>query len=243
MKATMFPAQLQKAAPPVTHDNADRNAGKMLTPPTFHLKDKLAVHKSEPTDAERWEKIKAILEQTPTGKEALKRKDDLGIPVSFDTGHGSRYDNGTIIIDTKKTPAQSALTFVHEMNHAHRHKNGMQADIETETREGYISKMIDEEAEGVVKSIACKMELEGTKVNTKGLSYPLEQEYRKAYKKAYKKAKKDKKADAEAIGRAAGVAVVKQGFMDGKVFTSTDLNTYPIYYGDIWDMKHKDDPK
>jgi hypothetical protein len=247
MKASMMPKEQQS---PVQKANKDTEAvtpekrapGSSMAPPTFQLKAGAPIQKA---DDDKWTKVKEVLEMTETGKEALKRKDDLGIPVEFKAGGGSYHSAGKIVIDSDHAPQRAALSFVHEMNHAYWFKKGMQANITTETRAAYIDKKINEESEGVVKSIECKMELEGSKVSTTGLSYPLEAEYKAAYKKSYDDAIAAKKseADAKTGARIAGLAAVKQGFIDGKVSTSTDGKSYPTYYGDAWDKAHKNDPK
>jgi hypothetical protein len=187
-------------------------------------------------------KIKEILNQTPTGREALARQTEFGIGVEFQPGNGTAYhpESDKMIINSTQTPERSALSFVHEMNHAYYQHKGLTADlnIATLTRADYISKMIQEEAEGVVKSIETKMELATTRVNTIGLTYPLENEYTTVYNNARTAGK------TEAEAREAGKQEVINGFNAGKVITSIKdpatgvEETYPVYYGNAWDRAH-----
>lgn len=190
--------------------------------------------------AESFDDIKAILETIPTGKEALKRYEDYKITISFVPGGGSYYSGGVMTIDSNETVREAALTFVHEMNHAFYEKTGLTKNVATSTREEYVKGNVEEEAEGTVKSIEAKIELEGTIIDTKGLTFPLEGTYRAAYKTAYDKAFKEKssEADAKTAARAAGKQAVIQGFLDGKVQTSNSGETYSDYYGKDWDSNH-----
>jgi hypothetical protein len=249
MKATQSKEDLkspvQKAAKTSEsgHSAFDAKAGgNTMAPPAFQLKSSQAIQKADAPADEKWTKVKEILEKTPTGKEALKRMTDYSITVEFVAGGGSYYDGSAskMVIDANHSPERASLSFVHEMNHAYYDKEGKTADASTESREDYVKKMVDEEAEGVVKSIEAKIELEGTDVSTTGLSYPLETEYRTAYKKCYDDAIAAKKPEdeAKAMARIAGMARVKKGFMDGEVVTSTDGKSYPTFYGDYWDSVH-----
>lgn len=193
----------------------------------------------------RWERIETILKAIPTGQEALRRMKKYKVTVKFKTGKGRYYDPGAneMVLDTKGSDTRAALSFVHEMNHAlYKHK-GWRASIRGTTRADYVKKKVTEEAEGAIKSIEAKIELEGTKISVKGLSYPQEKEYRKAFNDAVEAAtKKDPKASAEdlkRIGRKAGKKRVIKGYMEGAVVTSNTKETYPDYYGKAWDKANK----
>ena len=52
----------------------------------------------------------------------------------------------------------------------------------------------------------------------------------------------EKKADStklDAAGKSAGREAVLKGFKEGKVLTGTTGETYPDYYGKIWDKKNR----
>jgi hypothetical protein len=199
------------------------------------------------TDEEkkRFGEIKKILEAIPTGKEAIAVLDKHKVKITFDAAGGADYDPSTnsITVDSNRTNARIALSLVHELNHARYEKEGLTADVTKLSREEYVKRLVEEEAEGVVKSIEAKIELEGTKIDLTGASYPLEAEYRKAYKKAVDAAKaKDPKAaeaDLKKLGRAAGKARVTKGFMDGEVVGSKSRQSYPDKYGKHWDDVNK----
>lgn len=196
---------------------------------------------------ERFAEIKAIAGAVPTGQEALTLFETHHVGVTFQPGGGSYFDpdGNTMVIDQHERPATAALTFVHEMNHARYHHEGKTADLSDETlpRKEYVRRMVEEEAEGTVKSIEAKVELEGTAIDVSKASFPLEGQYRRAFAAAVRAAKKKDPATADdalkAAGRAAGKDRVTKGFMRGEVLTSNTSETYPRYYGKAWDKAHK----
>ena len=198
----------------------------------------------EDDNKKRFDEIKKILEAIPTGKEALSLMEKYKVSVKFIAGGGSYYSasNNSMVIDSNHAAARAALAFVHEMNHARYRHEGLTADIKSLGRQEYIRKMVEEETEGVVKSIEGKIELEGTTIDVSKTSYPLEKEYREAYKKAVDAAKaKNPELSAEELkklGRKAGKERVIKGFMDGEVRTSNTKESYPDYYGKAWDRAH-----
>jgi excinuclease UvrABC ATPase subunit len=166
--------------------------------------------------------------------------DKYKVGVEFKPGGGSYYDSATnkMVIDSHHAADRAALAFVHEMNHAEYHHKGISADVKAMDRDTYIKKMVQEEAEGVVKSIEAKQELVEAKEKITA-TYPLEAEYEKAYKEAVDAEKKaNPKATADDLkkkGREAGCKRVVRGFMDGEIVTSNTSQTYPDYYGSYWD--------
>jgi hypothetical protein len=210
------------------------------------LRSGLALQRCTSEQKKRFEEIKKILETIPTGQEALKLREKYKVKVELSApGGGSVYDSSsnTMFIDPNHSNQRAALAFVHEMNHARYHHEGLSADVKSLSREEYVKKMVEEEAEGVIKSIEAKIELEGTTIDVSGTSYPLETEYRQAYKAAVDAAKlKDpttSEEDLKRIGREAGKKRVTKGFMDGEVRTSNTKETYPDYYGKYWDKVNK----
>jgi hypothetical protein len=197
-----------------------------------------------PEDARRFEEIRQILETIPTGREALRLKNVHRVGVQFLAGGGSYYDSSSnsMVIDSNHPPARAALSFVHELNHARYHHEGLSANIRTLSREEYIRQMVEEEAEGVIKSLEAKIELEGTPTDVSRFTYPLERQYREAYRVATDAARASNPEIAEdelrRIGREAGRQRVIRGFMDGEVQTSNTGEPYPDYYGRAWDRAH-----
>jgi hypothetical protein len=61
-------------------------------------------------------------------------------------------------LDPSETPTDSALTFVHEMNHAQYHHEGRSADINDPNKNNYVNGMVAEESEGTVLSIQARDE-------------------------------------------------------------------------------------
>ncbi|HEY9609168.1 eCIS core domain-containing protein [Allocoleopsis sp.] len=211
-----------------------------------------AKKKKEEQEKKKLEEMKTILDASATGKEALKLMEDHKVAVKFKPGGGSYFDSSSnsMVIDSHETAANSALTFVHEMNHARYHHEGLSADVTSLSREDYVKKMVEEEAEGTVKSIEAKIELEGTKIDVSKASFPLEKEYRKAYKASIDaaKAKLPKRGligtmidEAKLLiaARIAGKERVIKGFMDGEVVTSNTKEAYSKYYGKYWDKVNK----
>ncbi len=190
--------------------------------------------------AESFDDLKVILQTIPTGKESLQRFKDYGTTIEFVAGGGSYHSAGKMTIDANETVREAALTFVHEMNHAYYEKAGLRKDIMKDNKKDYVAGMVEEEAEGTVKSIEAKIELEGTIIDTKGLSFPLETEYRTAYKTAYDAGIKagSMAEEAKQCARSAGKDAVVKGFLDGKVQTSNTGESYSAYYGDAWDKNH-----
>jgi hypothetical protein len=207
--------------------------------------DEKADEKAE-TDAQRQEEIKNILKECPTGREAMKVEEDYQVTVkSGPEGQGSYYNPATneVFIDSRESSESAALTYVHEMNHAKYANEGRTANEHSLSRDAYVKNMVEEEAEGTVKSIEAKMELEGTRADVSSTSFPLETEYRQAYQNAVDTAKAQNPEITEDqlkdVGRQAGKERVTEGFMNGEVVTSNTGESYPDYYGEYWDKVNK----
>jgi hypothetical protein len=216
------------------------------------------------TGTKSFDDIKKILETIPTGKAALKTMADLKIEAKFVKGAGCYFDpiTDTMILDPDYTLNMLAMAFVHEMNHATARAKSIKgnlkslsqaeiatkmtagnvAELKTLSRDAYIKNRVNEEAEGVVKSIEAKIELEGMKVDLSKDEFPLEKDYRDAYKLGVNDARKTHPMFSDVglrdFGREAGKQAVIKGFMDGKVVTSNSKETYGSYYGKDWDRFH-----
>lgn len=195
-------------------------------------------------DKKRLEEIKTILNSIPNGKEALKIMEDYKVTVRFEAGQGLEYDpnSNSVLLNSYNAPTSLALTLVHEMNHARYHHQGIAANAKSLAKSKYIEKRVEEEAEGVVKSIEAKIELEGTKIDTSQISRPVEKEYREAYQVAINSAKaKNPKAaerDLQKLGREGGKKRVIEELMSGRVSAGITGVSYPDFYGRIWDHAH-----
>ena len=192
----------------------------------------------------RFEAMKPILEKSQTGREALKIKNDYKVGSKYHKSGGSYWDHTSrsMMLDTTENVTESALTFVHEINHAKYDLTGKSADVHALSRDDYVKQMVAEEAEGTVKSIEAQEELHEAKVNVSHASFPLASQYQQAYKDAVKNAKASNPhisaAELRQMGRDAGKARVTKGFMDGEVVTSNTQEKYPDYYGKYWDAVH-----
>ena len=188
------------------------------------------------------------LSASETGIKALDMMTKYNVTMMFRGGEGSYFDPAAnaMVIDSNETVEEAALTFVHEMNHARYHHEGLEGDIATLSREDYVKSRVEEEAEGAVLSIEAKMELEMTPLKEITATFPQEAEYRQAYQQAIDAAKAADPSlsdeDLKTLGRAAGKARVIHGFMIGEVVTSTSDETYPDFYGTEWDDYHNPTP-
>lgn len=183
------------------------------------------------SNTDRWNKIETILNKSDIGKSALKFKKDKSIAVNYAAGTGSFYSGGAMTLDTNETPEDSALTFVHEMNHAMYDKKGISANVMKLGRAEYVDKMLDEEVQGVIVAIEAKGEIIASGTSVTAIP-PLESTYTTAYKSAISAKKNDTAAKAD------GRAAVKKAFTGGSVTTSNTHESYPVYYGKFWDKCH-----
>ncbi|MGH7806258.1 MAG: DUF6782 family putative metallopeptidase, partial [Candidatus Binatia bacterium] len=188
------------------------------------------------------EEAKDLLKSTPKGKEILDFLADKGVAIELKGGDGSVYDkkNNKIIVNDAKSADAMALTIAHEANHTKFDKEGRSADIDKDSRDDYVNKMIEEEAVGTVASIEMKKDLQAAG-KTITASYPLEREFNAASKKAIDDLKKANPkataAELDAAGKQAGLDAVRSGFKTGKVLTSNTKETYPDYYGKAHDKR------
>ncbi len=202
------------------------------------VKVSLAAGNNDPDEA--FGQVRLVLDAIPSGQAALSLMDQYQVQVEFDSGKGTYYlaSANTIVIDAGLEPMRAALSFVHEINHAKTWHEGQRANISALSVEEYARLRVEEEAEGVVKSIEAKMELQAAGLDVSNLSYPLETAYQEAYQKARNAATVRERGISEVelkeLGRAAGKEAVIAGFVDGKVWTSHTLEPYADFYGKCW---------
>ncbi len=193
-----------------------------------------------PDFAKQLEEAKKLLKETPEGAVIAKFLDDNRVPIEYDPSDGY-YFNGTKIVLNTNSPERMALDLVHEANHAMQKAAGKTADVNKETRDEYVRKMLEEEITGTVNAIELKQALL-KKGKTISAVPPLESDYVDAYKKAVDELKKSNpsasEADLDAAGKKAGREAVKKGFDSGKIVTSNTHEKYAIYYGKEWDKAH-----
>lgn len=188
--------------------------------------------------------MRGTLANSAQGRRALEIYDRYGVNPTFRPGEGSTFDSGTNTtnLDPSENSTTSALTFVHEMQHAQEHHEGTSGDVANQSRNDYVNEMLQEEVDGTVRSIEARNELAQNGTDVSNAHFPLENEYQQAYNKAVSDARAANPniSDDEAhqIGRAAGRQRVEDGFRNGEVVTSNNNQPYPAYYGNAWDGQH-----
>lgn len=194
------------------------------------------------TPADRLQAARDLLNATPEGRAALQYLQSKGVTIRLLGGGGSYYspDTGQITVDPAYTATGMAQTIIHEANHARYHKDGIGANIMTDTRADYVRRMLAEETVGTVAAIELKRRLEAQGYHT--WPTPGEEQYDAAYRKAVADLRAANPAatpdQLDAAGRAAGAAAVRRCFDDGTFTASTNGQTYPDLYGGYWDGKH-----
>ncbi|MCX7640412.1 MAG: type VI secretion system tip protein VgrG [Pyrinomonadaceae bacterium] len=195
-----------------------------------------------PGEDPRITEIRNTLQHSERGRHALEVYDRYGVIPSFNPGKGSFFNGSTntVNLDPSQNTITSALTFVHEMNHAEEYHERRTGDVHKQSKQDYINEMLQEEVDGTVASIEAKIELKQNGVDVSNAHFPLENEYLQAYQDAVNSAINNNpnlsESELDAIGRAAGRDRVMKGFQDGEVVTSTNGQKYPDYYGSYWDQ-------
>jgi hypothetical protein len=214
--------------------------------------------KSAPSGAERKTNVEDILEDSEEGitaksiaAEPAPKKPAVAINWEGARNGGSYFQApSSVTFDIAMTDEQTALAYVHEMNHAAASALGKSADVAALARDDYINATFKEETEGTVLAIlaarhtndAVEAEAEKEKVSAPGMTagFAFDTEYWKAHDDAAAALPKDTSAaDKEKKGRAAGTEKIFSGFKDGTIKTSMPGNpSYVKWYGDIWDAAH-----
>lgn len=192
-------------------------------------------------DNGRFEEMVKLLSQVELGQSALSLINHYDIAVQFTSERGSRFDVNTnqIFINRSHDSVMAALILVHEATHARYLHEGSAIHIKVDSRETYIAKKVQEEAAAVVNSIEAKMELEALGIDTNGQHATLEMPYREAYEIAMRSALADgaslNDGSAQAISRTAARQAILDALMNGEAITSNTKQTYPVYWGTVWD--------
>jgi len=182
-----------------------------------------------------------------TGTWAMSIIEKWKIPVDYEYGgQGSFHRGGSIYINKTLGIGGAALTLMHEAQHANTFKSGKQADRTKLDRATYIKLSIADEAEAVVRQIEGLAVTSGLGIDMTGAAIgdDLKQRYLKAF---YAKRDALKKANPEMstgeinkISRkTARDEEVTKWFYDGTFVTSTNHNSYAVFYGNQWDEVHK----
>ena len=169
------------------------------------------------------------------------------IPIDYEFGgRGSFHQGGKIFLNKSLGVGGAAITLMHEAQHADTYKSGKQADRTKLARGEYITRSIADEAEAVVRQI------EGLAVTTSlggdmtgaGVSDTHKQRYMTAfYAKRDELLKADPDMETAKVNAICRTTTrdgeVTNWFYDGTFVTSTDLNTYAVFYGNQWDEVNK----
>jgi hypothetical protein len=135
---------------------------------------------------------------------------------------------------------------MHEAQHADTFKSGKQADRTKLARDVYIKQSIADEAEAVVRQIEGLAVTTGLGIDMTGVA--ISEDLKKRYLTAFYAKRDELKAANPAmttaqINAACRTATrdgeVTKWFYDGTFVTSTNNNSYAVFYGNQWDEVNK----
>lgn len=204
-------------------------------------------HVQGQTDDGSFEEIQVILDAIPTGKEALSVWKGYEVKVTFEGGSGSAFRRGSnlVIMDSDKSPLDAALTFVHEMVHAQHYHEGRTAEAQSFSRDEYVQKRLEEEAEAESKSINAKIELSRLGIDVSNAQSLFEQAYVGTFEVevAMQKARHPQLSndDLNRLGEEVAKKSIVTTLRLEKAVTSRDGKSYAAFYGSLWDSKHNID--
>jgi hypothetical protein len=192
------------------------------------------------------DRIRNILKQSPTGQHALKVMDDNNIKPKFEAGNNGEFrmadaahgqpSNEVSLGPASKDDLQSALTLVHEMNHAEADLGGTAANAATQTRPDYINTNLAEDAHGERLAEQTLNELKGAggaPMNAKygSMTHPY---FRQGM---IDQATKDSTSNWNQRLNA-GEQNLLSKYKDGTITTGNTGQTYVDYWGGAWDRAH-----
>ena len=213
-----------------------------LAAPAGSTEGETANERVSEADKERFREIEALLQAIPTGREALRSKEEYRVRLEFRPEEGTYYNwsTNTMVIDPNKDSVKAAFLLVHEMTHASRYHQGFSAHLGELSRQAYVQNRLEEEAEGMVRSFKAKQEMEAIGISVPVIASALEDQFMKAYNAAITSSTIEMIGTSEeekmVIARAAGKQAVIESFYDGKAVTSNERRTYPKMYGEFWDQ-------
>ena len=182
--------------------------------------------------------MQRLLAGIPTGKAALRVLEEYDVSVTLEAGQGSYYLPASIVIDSGSGVVAAAVALVHEATHTRYRNEGLIPDPMSVTRDAYVARRIEEEAEGQANAIQAKIELEAMEIDVSGVSQWFEFQYGRAYRMAVQRKRKDPKAteaELKQFGWEMGKNRLIEGFMEGKALASNGKLQYPEIYGREWD--------
>jgi hypothetical protein len=191
--------------------------------------------------------IEDTLRASNTGTWALAIIEKWKVPVNYEyAGQGSFHQGGKIYINKSLGIGAAAIVLMHEAQHADTYKSGKGADRTKLGREEYIKKSIADEAEAVVRQIEGLAVTSSLGVDMAGnpITDDLKQRYLKAFyakRDALRKSNPTMTtAEINAIcRRTTRDGEVTNWFYDGTFVTSTNNNSYAVFYGNQWDEVNK----
>lgn len=199
------------------------------------------------TGAARRTAIERVLAASDTGRWAQQIIRRWSIPVDYEYGgQGSFHQGGRIYINRSLGIGAAAITVMHEAQHANTFKSGRGADRERLSRAEYIRRSIADEAEAVVRQIEGLAVTTGLGVDMSG--NPITDALKQRYLRAFYRKRDELEASNPGMSRAeinricrrtARDVEVTSWFYDGTFVTSTNNNTYAVFYGNQWDEVHR----
>ena len=193
---------------------------------------------TESGENERLGEIGQLLQQIPTGREALQVIEDHDVSVRFESGGGSYFAHleNRIIVDSQVDSLNGALMLVHEAAHARYFNAGQTAQALRLDRDDYVHHKAEEETEAQVNTLWAKIELEqGGIIDGQDASLLFETEFRGAQRETVgSEPRGSSDEEREALARQAGKEKMFRGIMDAKVVSSTLGVPYPATWAHEW---------
>lgn len=188
---------------------------------------------------EAYKKIADVLDNHASGRAALQRAEDLGVDFELSAaGAGTYYDSktNTMYIDPTSHPDMAATSFIHEVTHAQQYADGQMSDVTQVTRQEYVHRLLEMEADAVIAELQYEKE-------TFFFDIVNSPEHEKAYWETYNDKLRDLKKNApnmtaderEHLAYEASKAKLIEYFENGHFKTSTTGQSYVDYYGEHWD--------
>lgn len=182
--------------------------------------------------------IQRLLAGIPTGNAALMVLEGYEVSVTVEAGQGSYYVPAHIVIDSDWGIVAAAVDLVHEATHARFRSEGLTPDPMLVTRDEYVARRIEEEAEGQANAIQAKIELEAMDIDASEARPWFEMQYRSAYGEAVEWKRTNSKtteAELRQLGWEMGKNRLIEGFMEGEAVASSGELDYSEIYGREWD--------
>ena len=190
------------------------------------------------TNSSWFGEIQRLLAGIPTGNAALMVLEDYEVSVTLEAGQGSYYVPAHIVIDSDWGIVAAAVDLVHEATHARFRSEGLTPDPMSVTRDEYVARRIEEEAESQANAIQAKIELEAMEIDASEARPWFEMQYRSAYGVAVEWKRTNSKtteAELRQFGWEMGKNELIKGFTGGEAVASNGELHYSEIYGREWD--------